>query len=58
MYVASALLIAFFMIWMGGYRWFVAVPIAIVVPVLTFVTFEIWFLVPLPKGPLEAALGF
>jgi len=23
-----------------------------------FVMFEIWFQVPLPKGPLEAAFGF
>ena len=23
-----------------------------------FVMFEIWFKVPLPKGPIEAALGF
>ena len=23
-----------------------------------FLMFEIWFKVPLPKGPLEAALGF
>ena len=25
---------------------------------VVFVTFEIWFLVALPKGPLEAALGY
>ena len=24
----------------------------------TFVIFEKWFLVPLPKGPIEALLGF
>jgi putative tricarboxylic transport membrane protein len=23
-----------------------------------FVMFEIWFLVPLPKGPIETALGY
>jgi hypothetical protein len=28
------------------------------VPVVTFLTFEVWFLVPMPKGPLEAALGY
>ena len=26
--------------------------------VVTFVIFERWFLVPLPKGPLEAWLGY
>jgi putative tricarboxylic transport membrane protein len=25
---------------------------------LTFVVFELWFLVPMPKGPLEAWLGY
>jgi hypothetical protein len=28
------------------------------VPVVTFVIFEKWFLVPLPKGPIEEYLGF
>jgi hypothetical protein len=31
--------------------------IAIGMPVLTYVTFEKWFLVPLPKGPIEDWLG-
>jgi len=31
--------------------------VSISVPVVFFVLFEIWFKVPLPKGPLEAALG-
>jgi len=57
-YVSSALLIAVFMRWFGRYRWLTVVAIAIIVPVLTFVTFEIWFLVPLPKGPLENWLGY
>jgi hypothetical protein len=55
---ASALLIAAFMIWLGKYRWILAIPIAIAVPLLTFMLFEIWFLVPLPKGPLENFLGY
>ncbi len=57
-YVASALLIGFFMRWFGHYRWVVVAPVAILVPVLTFFMFEVWFLVPLPKGPLEAMLGY
>lgn len=57
-YVASALLIAVFMSWLGKYRWTIAIPVAIGVPILTFVMFEIWFLVPLPKGPLEVLLGY
>jgi hypothetical protein len=57
-YVSSALLIAFFMIFFGNYRWHIAIPIAIAVPVLVFFMFEIWFLVPLPKGPLERLLYY
>jgi putative tricarboxylic transport membrane protein len=58
MYVASALLILFFMRWFGQYAWHTAVAVAVAVPVLTFLMFEIWFLVPLPKGPLENFLGY
>ena len=57
-YVASALLIGVFMRWFGKYRWTTVIPVAVLVPVLTFVFFERWFLGPLPKGPLERLLGF
>jgi hypothetical protein len=32
--------------------------VSIGVPLTVFVVFERWFLVPLPKGPIEAMLGF
>ena len=57
-YVASVLLIGAFMIGFGKYRWIVAVPTAVGVTIFFFVTFERWFLVPLPKGPIEQLLGF
>jgi putative tricarboxylic transport membrane protein len=57
-YVASALLIVFFMKWLGSYGWTHVLPIAIGVPVVTFAVFEKWFLVALPKGPIEEFLGF
>ena len=57
MYVSSALLIAVFMKWIGRSSWLMVAPIAIGVPVFTFILFEFWFLVPLPKGPLEDWLG-
>ena len=57
-YVSSFLLIAFFMRRLGNYGWHLIAAVAIGVPVLTFVVFERWFLVPLPKGPVEAWLGF
>jgi hypothetical protein len=57
-YVAGALFIAFFMWWLGKYPIYKIVPISVLIPLALFVMFEIWFLVPMPKGPLEAALGF
>lgn len=57
-YLAGGLFIAFFMWWLGGYPIYKIAPVAILVPLALFVMFEIWFLVPLPKGPVEAALGF
>ncbi|HEY7229662.1 MAG TPA: tripartite tricarboxylate transporter TctB family protein [Pseudolabrys sp.] len=57
-YVSSALLIAAFMIWFGRYGVAMAAAVAVTVPILTFFMFEIWFLVPLPKGPLENFLGY
>ena len=57
-YVASALYIATFMIWQGKYRVLPALLVAIGLPVVLFVLFELWFLVPLPKGPIEHMLGY
>ena len=57
MYMSSGLLIAVFMKWIGRYSWLMVLAIAIGVPILTFILFERWFLVPLPKGPLEDWLG-
>jgi hypothetical protein len=57
-YVASALLIVAFMRWLGRYSWLASIGVAIGMPIVTFLMFEMWFLVPLPKGPLEAMLGY
>ena len=57
-YVASALFIGWFMWRLGGYGPMKIVPVCLGVVVFFFLMFEIWFKVPLPKGPLEAALGF
>jgi hypothetical protein len=58
LYVASALYMAFYMRWVGRHGWPMIVALGLGVPILTFVVFETWFLVPMPKGPLEAWLGF
>jgi hypothetical protein len=57
-YVATAAFILWFMRRVGKYSLLRIAPIAVGVPVLVFITFELWFRVPLPKGPVEAWLGF
>jgi putative tricarboxylic transport membrane protein len=57
MYVPSVIFIAAFMMWLGKYKWLMSLAVSVGVVVVFFLMFEIWFKVPLPKGPLEAALG-
>ena len=57
-YVASAIFIAFFMRYLGKYGWAKIVAVSVGTMFAFFLMFEIWFKVPLPKGPLETALGF
>jgi hypothetical protein len=52
-YVASAVYIAVFMVWLGKYSWIKSAVIAIVVNVIFFLMFEVWFKVPLFKGDLD-----
>ncbi len=58
LYVASAIYIGTFMLWQGKYKWPATLAVSLGVPIATFLMFEIWFLVPLPKGPLEHLLGY
>ncbi len=58
LYVASALYLAFYMRLVGRHDWLVVIGLAVLVPVVTFFVFETWFLVPMPKGPLETLLGY
>ena len=57
-YVASAIFIALFMVYLGKYAWGKTAAVSIGTMFVFFLMFEIWFKVPLPKGPLETALGF
>jgi len=56
-YVASIILIALFMKWLGKYPWTITAAIALGTPFAIYLFFEKWFLIPLPKGPLEDLLG-
>ena len=57
-YVASVLLVAGFMRFIGRIAWWKSLLTSFLFAVIMFVTFEIAFDVIMPKGPLEAALGF
>ena len=57
-YVSSIVLIAVFMKWLGQYRWPLVLAISLGVPLFFFIVFERYFLIPLPKGPVEDLLGF
>ncbi len=58
LYVASALYMGFYMRWVGRHSWVTVVLLALALPIASFLIFEKWFLVPMPKGPLEQWLGY
>ncbi|MGC2085187.1 MAG: tripartite tricarboxylate transporter TctB family protein [Bradyrhizobium sp.] len=58
LYVASFLLIAGFMRWVGKIALWKSLLTAFLFSALMFVTFDIVFDVIMPKGPLEAAFGY
>ena len=58
LYVSSALFIALFMKFVGRYGWLRSAGVGLAVSVTAFPLFEIWFTIPLPKGPLENLLGY
>ncbi|CAM5191210.1 hypothetical protein CDEF62S_04857 [Castellaniella defragrans] len=57
-YVSSALFIGAFMRIGGKQGWFKTILISVGTSVALFVLFEVIFLIPLPKGPLESFLGY
>lgn len=58
LYVSSAIFIIVFMRWQGKFSLRKSALCGLGVTVCLFLMFEIWFKVPLLKGPLEAALGY
>ena len=57
-YVSAVLFIALFMRWLGKYPWWKVAAVSLGTSFVFFLIFERWFLVPLPKGPVEAWLGY
>ena len=58
LYVASFLLIAGFMVYVGKIAWWKSLLTSFIFALAMFVTFDVAFDVIMPKGPLEAWLGF
>jgi putative tricarboxylic transport membrane protein len=56
-YASSVLLILYFMRRHGRFGWLASVLTSLIVMACIFGVFELWFMVPLPKGPLEALVG-
>ncbi len=58
LYLAGALYMGAYMRWIGRHPWPLVFLLSLAIPIATFLIFETWFLVPLPKGPLETFLGY
>jgi len=56
-YVSAIVYIGVFMRWLGKYPWWKLIAVAVGVSTTFYLIFELWFKVPLPKGPIEAWLG-
>lgn len=54
----SAAYVALFMWRFGQYSLARGAVVGIAVALALFLMFEVWFLVPLPKGPVESLLGY
>lgn len=57
-YVSSVVFIGLFMRIFGKYSWLHSVLVSLAVSVIAFLLFEIWFKIPLPKGPVESLIGY
>lgn len=53
LYVASAIYITIFMVWLGKYSWLRSILVGFGVNVVFFLMFEVWFKVPLFKGEFD-----
>lgn len=58
LYVSAALYMGFYMRWIGRHSWATVFLVALGISLGSFLVFEKWFLVPMPKGPLEQWLGY
>ena len=57
-YVASLIFIAAFMVWQGKYSYSKSIVVGTGISAALFVLFEVWFMLPLPKGFIHTWLGY
>lgn len=57
-YLASWIFVAAFMVWQGKYSLLRSSLVGFSISASLFLLFEVWFLMPLPKGPIENWLGY
>jgi hypothetical protein len=50
LYPAAALYIGLYMRWIGKHRWLLVLAVSIGVPLSSYLIFDKWFLIPMPKG--------
>ena len=57
LYPAAALYIGFYMRWIGKHHWLLVLAVSLGVPLGSYVIFDKWFLIPMPKGWWGEYLG-
>jgi len=57
-YVPSLVFIGLFMRFAGKYSGLRSAVVGLAVSAIAFMLFEVWFKIPLPKGPFEKLIGF
>jgi hypothetical protein len=57
-YVSAMVFIGLFMRLVGKYSWLRSAMVGLAVSAAAFALFEMWFKIPLPKGPVARLLGY
>jgi putative tricarboxylic transport membrane protein len=57
LYPAAALYIGFYMRWIGKHPWLLVLAVSLGVPLGSYMIFDKWFLIPMPKGWWGESLG-
>jgi putative tricarboxylic transport membrane protein len=57
LYAAAALYIGFYMRWIGKHHWLLVLTVSLGVPLVSYMIFDKWFLIQMPKGWWGEHLG-